>query len=416
MNMGTPMQPEGVPHWSNKVMWRHKLELNRRHQQGFWLFYGTCCGRCEAGGYVENVMDGVTAVRMEAEQGGYRPDILLERGESTPVWLEVTHTSRPYEAKLAYCSDHGIDLFELDGSREPSKSAIARVHISPENCRAAGRDRLYDLWEHMAGVEDPVIGVMRDFRRPERQAAARQAFRDEMTDRIQAVKDGRVFCVECGRLFISEGDAVSLSNLEVHNPEGECGWVPVCDDCLHSFLFQGAEARSGIRDLDPECADCAPHLADRAKRTKEAERTAHLRTIEQNEGRYTRLLHEPDWGRPQSYVVGERTVRKEAMQAILMAFRLIFYLPQQPSDMAHVVRQEAESVLAEVNHPNNIRDWDWLEGIGESYQHRYMNSGDSGDRFLYPRRLWGGPTGDFPPDPPKDLYTLLHAISESKRP
>ena len=79
MNMGTPMQPEGVPHWSNKVMWRHKLELNRRHQQGFWLFYDTCCGRCEAGGYVENILDGVTTVRMEAEQEGYRPDILLER-------------------------------------------------------------------------------------------------------------------------------------------------------------------------------------------------------------------------------------------------------------------------------------------------------------------------------------------------
>ena len=113
MKLGTPMQPECVPHWSNKVMWRHKLELNRRHQQGFWLFYDTCRGRWEAGGYVENVMYGVTAVRMEAEQGGYRPDILLERGAKRPLWLEVTYTSRPSEAKLAYCSNHGIDLSEL---------------------------------------------------------------------------------------------------------------------------------------------------------------------------------------------------------------------------------------------------------------------------------------------------------------
>ena len=267
----------------------------------------------------------------------------------------------------------------------------------------------------MASVEDPVIGVRKDFCRPERQAAATQAFIEEMTDRSQAVKDGRVSCIECGRRFTAEGDEISLSRLEVHHPEGECGLVPVCNDCLDPFIFQGAEARSGIRDLDPKCADCEPHLAERAKRTKEIERTAHLRTVVQNEGGYTRLLNEPDWGRPQSYVVGERTVRKEEMQAILMAFKLIFSLPQQPALISRAVREETEGILAEVNHPNNVRDWDWLEGVGESYQHGYMNSGDSGDRFLYARRLWGGLTDEFPPDPLKDLDTLIRAMGESKR-
>ena len=294
------------------------------------------------------------------------------------------------------------------------KSSIARVHISPQNCRAANRARLYELWEHMASVADPVIGIRGDFRTRERQEAERHAFVEEVTARSQAVRDGRVICVECGRRFTSEGDAISLSGLEVHHPESECGWVPVCGECLYDFLTLGAQPSSGIRDLDPECADCAPHLAKRAMRQKEAEGTAHLRSIEQNEGTYTRLIHEPDWDRTQSYVVGERTVRKEEMQAILMAFRLIFSLPQQPTQMARAVREEVEAILAGVNYPNNIRDWDWLEGVGESYQYGYMNNGDTGDRFLYPRRLWGGKAGEFPPDPLKGLDSLIRAMSESR--
>ena len=171
---------------------------------------------------------------------------------------------------------------------------------------------------------------------------------------------------------------------------------------------------TGIRDLDPGCADCAPHLAKRAKRGGDAERTAHLRSIEQNEGTYVRLIHEPDWERTQSYVVGERTVRKGEMQAILMSFKLIFSLPQQPPQMARAVREEVEAILARVNYPNNIRNWDWLEGVGESYQYGYMNNGDSGDRFLYPRRLWGGQVDEIPPDPLKDLDSLITLMSESR--
>ena len=411
MNMGTPMYPESVPHWSNKVMWKHILELRRRRQQGFWMFFDTCCGRCEAGGYVENIMDGVTAVRMEAEYGGYRPDILLERGDKRPLWLEVTHTSPPSEAKLAYCSDNGIDLFELDGSREPVKSSIARVHISPQNCRAANRARLYELWEHMASVEDPVIGIREDFRSRERQETEKQAFIEEVTGRSQTARDGRVSCIECGRRFASEGDAISFSGLEVHHPERECGWVPVCCECLYDSITQAAQPGSGIRDLDAGCADCAPYLAEREK---DAERTAHLRSIAQSEGTYTRMIHEPDWERIQSYFVGERTVRKEEMQAMLMSFKLIFSLPQQPPQIASAVREEVEAILAVVNYPNNIRDWDWLGGVGESYQYGYMNNGDMGNRFLYPWRLWGGQAGEFPPDPLKDLDSLIRAMSESR--
>ena len=72
------------------------------------------------------------------------------------------------------------------------------------------------------------------------------------------------------------------------------------------------------------------------------------------------------------------------------------------------------AILARVNYPNNIRNWDWLEGVGESYQYGYMNNGDSGDRFLYPRRLWGGQVDEILPDPLKDLDSLIRVMSESR--
>ena len=221
------------------------------------------------------------------------------------MWLEFTHTSPPSESKLAYCATQGIDLIELDGSRDPTNASVIRAHIAPQNCRSRNRTRLYELWEHMASVEDPVVGIREDFRRPERQQSETEAFMAEVTERSQAVRDGRISCVECSRQFTPEGGTISLSGLEVHHPESECGWVPVCRECLYEFLTQDTQPSSGIRDLDPDCPDCEPYLVERSEREKQAKRTDHLRSIEQNEGTYTKLIHEPDWGRVQSYVRGQ---------------------------------------------------------------------------------------------------------------
>ena len=158
MNMGTPGQPESVSHWSNKAMYSHKLERRRKRQQGFWLFFKECCGKCEGGGFVENILADVTAVKSEADYGGFRPDILLERGDKPPIWLEVTHTSLPSPSKLAYCADQGIDVFELEGSQRPVDSTVRKAHISPRNCRKRQRQRLVDLWRHMATLDDPIGG------------------------------------------------------------------------------------------------------------------------------------------------------------------------------------------------------------------------------------------------------------------
>ena len=153
MNMGTAEHPEGVSHWSNKVMYAHGLEGRRKRQHGFWLFFKECCGQCGGSGFVENILTDVTAVKIEAEYDGFRPDILLERGDKAPIWLEITHTSQPSSAKLAHCAARGIDVFELEGSRRPIDASVRVAHISPRNCRQLKRERLSDLWEQMVSLD-----------------------------------------------------------------------------------------------------------------------------------------------------------------------------------------------------------------------------------------------------------------------
>lgn len=150
MNMGTQDHPEGVPHWTNKAMYGHKLKSYLRTQKGFWLFFRECCGECEGGGFVENILKDVAAVRIEGEYDaghtvGFYPDILLERRGLPQMWIEITHTSKPSERKLAYCRERGIDVFELDGSRRPEECCVLKAHISPKNCRSPQRSRLHDL-------------------------------------------------------------------------------------------------------------------------------------------------------------------------------------------------------------------------------------------------------------------------------
>ena len=52
---------------------------------------------------MENILADVTAVKREAEFGGFRPDILVKEGQR-PIFLEFTHTSPTVssEASLLY--------------------------------------------------------------------------------------------------------------------------------------------------------------------------------------------------------------------------------------------------------------------------------------------------------------------------
>ena len=95
--MGTPGHPEGVQHWSNKAMYSHKLEGHRKRQQGFWLFFKECCWQCEGGGFVENILTDVTAIKSETAYGGFRPDILLERVTSHPFGWRLPTPARRHQ-------------------------------------------------------------------------------------------------------------------------------------------------------------------------------------------------------------------------------------------------------------------------------------------------------------------------------
>ena len=196
MNMGTPGSPEGVPHWANKVMLFNKLKAWQKTQQPFHVFF-------ELGGdiFVENVLEDVTAVLQESPSCGYRPDILLERGDEPPVWIEIVHTSPPSAGKLEKAAARGIDVFEIHGQDRPIEMSVKNAHIS---CLSRPRlrqrrDRLIQIWcdlrrdfdifratlcKAMAGepLDRPnpcVIGVFQDFRTFETQEdEARLAFQN----------------------------------------------------------------------------------------------------------------------------------------------------------------------------------------------------------------------------------------------
>ncbi len=396
MNMGTPEQPEGVQHWSNVAMFAQKLESRRKRQQGFWLFFRGCCGQCEGGALVENVLVDVTAVKREANFGGFRPDILLERGDKPPIFLEFTHTSPPSVAKLAYCTANGIDLFELDGSKPPADSSLMKVHISLRNCRKRQRQRLLDLWKHIDSLDDPVVGVKEDFRSPQRQRREWEAWDAGFEAMRQEAVAGTLRCIRCDRSLATEDSGFSVTHIDIHKPDDGCGQVPFCQEC--EFRLRGGW--DGVYpddvaswELEEDCPSCQIILAEQAKRIEQLEKGAsRRRSVEMPESYGSRLVHEPE-RRQQSYIVGNQTVSRGELLSVLYMFHYILaeILKTYPKDPKAVMFREIVSgVVNTVQYTNNMYDWDWLEGIGEGYISEHDDPDNSkGDKHLWPKR-WPG--------------------------
>ena len=403
MNMGTPEQPEGVPHWSNVAMFAQKLESRRKRQQGFWLFFRGCCGQCEGGALVENILADVTAVKREADFEGFRPDILLQRGDKPPIFLEFTHASPPSAAKLAYCTGNGIDLFELDGSKPPADSSLLKAHISLRNCRKRQRQRLLDLWKHMDSLADPVVGIREDFRSPERQRREREAWDAEFEAMSQEAAGGTLLCARCDKSLATGDTGFSVTIVDIHKPGGRCGQVQLCQEC--EFRLRGGwngvypdDATSW--GLDESCQGCQTILAKQAKQLEQNEQKAsQRRSVEMPESYGSRLVHEPE-RRQQSYIVGSQTVSRGDLLSVLYMFHytLAEILKTHPKDHKTLMFIEIISgIVNAVQYTNNMYDWDWLESIGESYVYRDRGTDNSiGDKFLFPKR-WGG--GAVPPCP-----------------
>ena len=127
--MGTPEHPEGVQHWTSVALYAHKLSRYLQQRRPFWLLHASCCERYGPRHmFVENILRDVTAVKRETNYGGFRPDILLERGGKRPTFLEFVHTSKPSDKKLAYCRKQGVVLFEL--GRAPATRPEQRSRLT----------------------------------------------------------------------------------------------------------------------------------------------------------------------------------------------------------------------------------------------------------------------------------------------
>ena len=101
-----------------------------------------------------------------------------------------------------------------------------------------------------------------------------------------------------------------------------------------------------------------------------------------------RLVQEPE-RRSQEYIVGDRTVRRDELQSILKMYEYILVGVAPEGPLTEIMLKEVNRIDRAVQNANNISDWDWLEGIGESYLTEYeVPSEFKGDKLLYPKRWW----------------------------
>lgn len=370
---------------SNKAIYGNYLEVHRRRQQLVWIFFWESCGECESGGFVKNILADVTAVRVGVEYDGFTPDICLDRNNKPPVWIEF---SPPTVEKVAYCAAHHIDLFELAG-QHPSELSVKRAHISPRNCCARERKRLRDLWEGLKDLPDPLVGIREDFRSPGRKQREFDEFWAEAAAMRDDVAQGKIRCIRCDKTFqLEEDGGYGVQYTTTHRPNGECGPYPMCLSCEFSMVGAGGGDASEWWEwqLKEGCPTCQPFI-DEANRALEVFKPARSVVMPAPYG--SRVVQEPD-RRAQEFVVGEHTVKREEMQSILamVDYILLRFAPRGHRDIALMLKFVRE-IQAAVRFANGIMDWDWLEGIGESYVPASATVGyHKGDRLLPLKRWW----------------------------
>ena len=314
MNMGTPGSPEGVPHWTNKAMLFNKLKEWQKTQRPFHLFF-------ELGGdmRVVNILEDVTEVLQESPSGGYRPDILLERSDQPPIWIEIVHRSLPSAPKLAYAAAQGIDVFEIHGNDRPIYMAVRNAHISPRSRpRLRQRhDRLIQIWSDLRRDFDI-------FRTTLRKVMAG----GELPDRPNTCVIG---VVEDFRTFANQEDSMRFA---FHNPQ------------------KMKREDEGGKGLAVPCRPPRP-------------------TVEVPFAGGTMLVAEPT-RYVQKYVVGAmygRTVRKAEFLAIIACWRLwLMWCGEAAKGLPHPLREmkdELDAVEVAVSFPNDIKDWDFVSAYRE---------------------------------------------------
>ena len=311
MNMGTPGSLEGVEHWTNKAMLFNQLKARQKTQRPFHVFF-------ELGGdlFVENILEDVTAVLQESPSCGYRPDILLERGDKPPVWIEIVHTRLPKAEKLEKAAARGIDVFEIHGQDRPIEMSVKNAHIS---CRSRPRlrrrrDRLIQIW----------CDLQRDF--DIFRATLRKAMAGELPDRPNTCVIG---VVEDFRKF--------------ETAEAEARWV-------HENFQQWVSKMKAERALQSHAPRPTVEVPLDGITIRVAEPTRHV----------------------QKYVVGAmygRTVTRAEFLAIIACWRKWLTLCEKVAKgLPRPLREmenELDAVEVAVLSPNGITDWDFVAAYRE---------------------------------------------------
>ncbi|MXY45466.1 MAG: hypothetical protein F4Y44_00470 [Chloroflexi bacterium] len=171
-NMGTPMYPEGMPHWTGKSLFGRELRKSLEEDRAVMVGYFEKCDKCDQfqrevpAPTFENLLNGVVAVGVEEDYGNYRPDIILHRRDAPPRIIEIVDTSEPNSEKLAFYKEQGADVFRADVHTREDVLALAYSRslrlldgVLVNDCRQTQRARLQSMMRDLCTIPDASFGV-----------------------------------------------------------------------------------------------------------------------------------------------------------------------------------------------------------------------------------------------------------------
>ena len=156
--------------------------------------------------------------------------------------------------------------------------------------------------------------------------------------------------------------------------------------------------------LNEDCPECQGVM----EQMREMDASPQLRHVEMPEPYGSRWVWEPE-KRVQAFIVGDRSVAKSEFLAVVMTFRYLAHCVWElsltegrpfPVDLRLLLEQLDEMESA-VLYPNKITDWDWREGVGDTFVSDHEARGHhKGDRFF--------PVGGLSAEPLPELSSILN--------
>ena len=309
---------EDIPYWANKAELRRALEHCRRMQKPYFLFYAECCAKCEPRGFVDNIMDGVTAVTMDKTTIGHHADIELERKEQPPMWIDILADDSTSQEKMEYCERHGIDLFQLDGKGHPTQAHVLRAHIANRNCRKEKRDRLEELWNLIRKTNDAAAGVREDFRSEEEKQKDWEDLWKKSAEKRRMAEQG---CARCKKQLVADNGSFGISVTPTHKANGRCAEeVALCTEC--DFQLRGGWKGEYPEDasqwgLMRGCEYCESALIEQEKALKDMQQN-QTRSLWMPESYGQRAIYEPRKREQQCVVAGKHVNKDELLSTLAM--------------------------------------------------------------------------------------------------